>query len=100
MKIKTIDVNAKEWFDKVNGNSYFSGNIVINLGMKSEKTLTMPLEYGYGEFYLQKAMQNLALENLIKRETTKHGSLWNYCQDNNIILRTFKQENCLKRDLK
>ena len=99
MKVKTIDVNVKEWFDKHTGNSYFSGSIIINFGMKTEKTLSMPFQYGYGEFYLQKAMQGLALENLIKRETSKHASLWSYCKDNSIILRAFKQENCLKRDL-
>ena len=32
--IKTIDVNCKEWFDKLNGNSYFAGTISINYGLK------------------------------------------------------------------
>lgn len=26
--IKTIDVSAKEWFDKSAGNSYFSGQVI------------------------------------------------------------------------
>ena len=36
MKVKTIDVQVKEWFDKVNGNSYFAGIITINFGMKND----------------------------------------------------------------
>jgi len=39
MKIKTIDVNVKEWFDKVNGNSYFAGTVSLNFGMKTQKII-------------------------------------------------------------
>lgn len=39
MKIKTIDITAKEWFDRVNGNSYHSVRTVINYGMKDERVL-------------------------------------------------------------
>ena len=55
MKIKTIDVQAKEWFDKVNGNSYFSANISINFGMPSQKNLFIPFQYGYGSQYEHEA---------------------------------------------
>ena len=30
MIIKTIDINVKEWRDKINGNSYFAGEVVLN----------------------------------------------------------------------
>jgi len=36
--MKTIDINAKEWFDKINGNSYFAGTITLDFGMKTEET--------------------------------------------------------------
>jgi hypothetical protein len=39
MKIKTIDITALEWFDKVNGNSYFSATVTLNFGMKDQKIL-------------------------------------------------------------
>jgi len=42
--IKTLDIQAKEWFDKVNGNSYFSAQVTINFGMPDEKTLYAPLQ--------------------------------------------------------
>ncbi len=100
MRIKTIDLNAKEWFDKVNGNSYFSGNIVINFGMKSQNTLEMLFQYGYDESYVQVATEVLAAEwNRYIVLDHEHQPLWSYCRENNIILRTFKQDNCLKRDL-
>lgn len=98
MKIKTLDVNAKEWFDKLNGNSYFSGTVTINYGAKTEKTLIMPFQYGYGDHYQQMAFKLLQAEKIIKN-IDKMTSLWRYCRENNIILRTNKQENCKKRDL-
>jgi len=102
MKIKTIDVNAKEWFDKVNGNSYFSGTITLNFGTKTAKDYTMPFQYGYGNHYIDMAGQQLNKEGVVKLARHDNGSytpLWQYCKDNEIILRTSKQENCKKRQL-
>ena len=50
-KIKTLDVNAKEYFDKLNGNSHFSVQITINFGLKSEKMVYIPYQYGYESQY-------------------------------------------------
>ena len=102
LEIKTIDVNAKEWFDKINGNSYFSADITLNFDMDNQQILEMPFQYGYGEHYVDMANQKLQQEGYIKENRPKNGfyyPLWQYCKDNNIILRTNKQENCLKREL-
>lgn len=61
--MKSIDINAREWFDKINGNSYFSAQIVINYGMDSQRTYFLPFQYGYGEHYIHQAF-NLLLDNL------------------------------------
>lgn len=98
MKIKTIDVNAKEWFDKANGNSYFSATVTINYGMKNAKEIRLPFQYGYGEHYLDLAAQALE-ENKLLPFAIANRPLWRYCKDNNIILRASKKENCLKREL-
>lgn len=98
MKIKTIDINAKEWFDKTYGNSYFSANITINFGMKTEKSFSMPFQYGYGDHYIDMAFQELKKKGFIKNANERM-ALWAYCKDNGIILRYSKQENCKKRDL-
>ena len=97
MKIKTIDINAKEWFDKINGNSYFSAIITINYALKSEKTITLPFQYGYGDHYIHMASEVLLKQGYIK--VKNFTPLWNYCRENNIILRTSKQEKCLKREV-
>lgn len=64
MKIKTIDVNAKEWFDKVNGNSYFSAIITLNYGMKSDATIKLRFQYGYGSSYLDMTVKELVTRKL------------------------------------
>lgn len=103
-KIKTLDVTAKEWFDKVNGNSYFSARIVLNYGMPDEKTVTLPFQYGYGDHYKSETFNELMRAGIIT-DGIKHGNgstegLWQYCDRNKIILRTNKIENCRKKDLK
>jgi len=97
MKIKTIDINAKEWFDKVNGNSYFSCEIVINYRLKDQVTLKLPFQYGYGEQYEYEALKKIKEELKIKSDIA---SMWRFCDENKIVLRSNKQENCLKKDLK
>ncbi len=93
-KIKTIDIQAKEWFDKANGNSYFAGIITINFGMKNSQTIKMPFQYGYGETYLHTAIAILKGMELI---TTK--SQYELKQSG-IIIRANLQENCRLRDVK
>jgi hypothetical protein len=101
LKIKTIDVQAKEWFDKVNGNSYFSANVTINYGLENQQNIFLPFQYGYGSHYMDIAGQELLELKLVKKnDNNTFFQLWKYCQDNKIILRTSKRENCLKRELK
>jgi len=97
-KIKTIDVNVKEWFDKANGNSYFAGVVTINFGMKSERLYDLDFQYGYGDHYKDMALALLKQVEEIP-STNAITTLWKYCRNNDIILRTFKQENCKKREL-
>tara|TARA_Y100001937_G_scaffold118266_1_gene172442 strand:+ start:230 stop:568 length:339 start_codon:yes stop_codon:yes gene_type:complete len=98
MKIKTIDVNAKEWFDKIYGNSYFAGTITLNYGMKDEETFLMPFKYGYGSSYEQEAKAILTQFNKISGTWSK--PLRMYCRENNIIYRSSIIENCKKKQLK
>lgn len=96
--VKTIDVNALEWFDKVNGNSYFAGTVTINYGTDEAKTLTMPYQYGYGTSYQDEAFKVLTEANLLP--AGQYTSLYGQCKELGIILRTSKRENCKKAELK
>jgi hypothetical protein len=96
--IKTIDINAKEWFDKVNGNSYFAGTITLNYGMKSGETFLMPFQYGYGSSFEQEAKATLTQFNKISGAWSQPLSM--YCRENKILYRSSIIENCKKKELK
>ena len=95
MEIKTIDINAKEWRDKINGNSYFSARVIINYKLKDEISFILPFQYGYDNHYI-----DMGKEQIEKQLNLKKGLLSrDYLEDNKIILRANKQINCLKREL-
>jgi len=101
--IKTIDIQAFEWFDKVNGNSYFAAIITTDFGTPEAKEYRVPFEYGYGDFYIQAAAQKPDELGVIPREHYSNGSseaLWRYCQREGIILRKSKQTGCKKAEVK
>ena len=98
-KIKTIDVVVKEWFDKTYGNSYFGGNITINYGMKSSEIIPIPFQYGYGDHYRHIAFSLLQSNGYIPNNLDMGERGWRYYEQNNIIARHTKYENCLKREV-
>jgi len=94
--IRTIDINAKEWFDKTYGNSYFSAIITLNYGLESMKKIPLHFQYGYGDHCVDMAKKELIERELIPKDIS---ALWSYCEENGIPLRLSKEENCLKRDV-
>lgn len=97
-KVKTIDVNVLEWFDRVNGNSYFAGTVSVNYGTKTAQTFNLPFQYGYGDHYKDIALQKLKSEGFFPEYKDDHLRLWEL-RDKGIVIRTNKQENCKKREL-
>lgn len=59
-QIKSLLIHGKEWFDRANGNSYHSARYTVNFGMKSERSFSVPYQYGYGSCYLQSVAQDIA----------------------------------------
>jgi hypothetical protein len=55
----------------------------------------LPFQYGYGDHFIDMAQEEIEKQLNIKIDS----SLWRYCEDNNIILRTDKKTNCLKKDV-
>jgi len=93
--MKTLDINAREWFDKINGNSYFSASVVIDYGLSTHKKYFLPFQYGYGDSFQWASFEHLKKVGEIP-ENINH--LWQL-RDNGVIIRTNKI-NSLKRDLK
>jgi hypothetical protein len=93
VKVQTIDINAKEWFDKVNGNSYFAGYVTINYGHPDAQNINMPFQYGYGDSYQYAAM------TLLKEKGFTEAKYMHDLRDLNIIVRYNIQRGCKKREL-
>lgn len=110
--MKTLDINTIEWFDKVNGNTYFASRLTVNYGLDEtlkkehvyspseyyeEKEFVLPFQYGYGSQSEYEAVKTLK-ENGYFPEC-KNTGLYRFCEENNIILRVNKRSG-LKRELK
>ena len=97
IKIKTIDIQAREWFDKTYGNSYFSMDITINYGLKNCVSYYVPMQYGYGDHYKDMAFKYLKSLGYFKNDTEN----WYHktYENEKIIVRHNKLINCLKREL-
>jgi hypothetical protein len=46
MTIHSIDIISKTWRDKINGNSYSSGWLVLNWGLTDEASYPISFQYG------------------------------------------------------
>jgi len=103
-KISSISILAKEWFDKINGNSYFSAEIIVNKDRPDEKIFSLPYQGGYGDAYLHEATTKLRNEHMlpgfIEYANGLNETLKVYCERNGISLLWYKQIGCKKRDLK
>ena len=100
MKTKTKKTNkiiiiAKEWLDRIYGNSYFAVKIELE-----NETLLIPFTYGYDEAYLYEAINLLIKANYLPTTVQNAWTLKNYCNDNKIVLHYGIERNCLKRELK
>ena len=97
-KTRSITIIGRRWFDKINGNTYFSAVGLVNGELKIE----INYEYGYGNTYQHRVgneLDRLGYINLKKYEHGGHESLWRYCENNNIKLYSTVVDVARKRDL-
>ncbi len=94
--MKTLDINARSWYDKVNGNSYFSAEIVLDYGTETERRYFLPFQYGYGDHYQYETINELKRQ---KEIDDKISMLYQLRDEQNVIVRASKIDT-LKRNLK
>ena len=98
MKTRKIKfaVNVVKWFDKINGNTYHSVNI---LDTRTGKRYVLPqvYTYGYGDSYKQSTI-DILLENKLIPAKYKD-NLYLYDRENNYPIE-YNVINGLKRDMK
>lgn len=94
LKIHTVDIAAKEWFDKINGNSYFAAQIIINYQLENETYTYLPFQYGYGGQYEQEAISTLKDLGYTTCKSFKE------LREAGAIIRSNKTDKCLLREVK
>jgi hypothetical protein len=92
--MKTIEIQAKQWRDKVNGNSYFSAKMYVDFGLESEQTFVLPFQYGYGEQYRHASLE------LLKQQGKLQDGTWQELQAKGIKLLARIEKDCKKLDVK
>ena len=98
-KPKSIIIIAREWHDKINGNSYFSATVYVDDYLYAR----LPFQYGYGDCYIDVARDTMVQRGrLPKVPVYRYGmqQLWQYCQDNDIALHSEKVRVARQRDAK
>ena len=68
--LESIFVEGRLWLDKTYGNTYFSNRVWIN----GKVAFEMPMEYGYEEQYVYRAVQEMFARGYFKGE--KIFSIW------------------------
>lgn len=92
MEKKIIQVTAKEWFDKINGNSYFSAKIWLD----DELIAVLPMQYGYSDTYKYESTAKLKELGILKSSSPHCSQIE---KDNNVKFLFTKHENCKKKDV-
>ena len=100
--VKTGDnivIIGRRWFDRVNGNTYFSANGLIN----GVEVISISYEYGYGEQYADRIYQELEkagyLPDVIHHNNGSNEPLWQYCKRKGITKYTSVSDVSRKKDL-
>jgi hypothetical protein len=72
---RSLFIECREWFDKVNGNSYFSARIFVDGG----QVAILPFQYGYGDQFLYESQKKLLELGYIPQES-KNAGLWSIAE--------------------
>ena len=72
---RSLFIECREWFDKINGNSYFSARLWVDGG----QVAILPFQYGYGEQFIYEAQKKL-LELGYLPQGGKNRGLWSIAE--------------------
>lgn len=73
---KSLFIEGREWFDKVNGNSYFSARIWVD----GAQIAILPFQYGYGDQFQHEAQKKL-LDLGWLPQAGKSNGLWSIAKE-------------------
>lgn len=98
--MKTLTILGRRWFQKTYGNTYHTADIFVN----GKLIHTLPVAYGYGEMYLQRAAEWLRQTGYLypqHAETDPTGPihLTSWAKNNGVTLAYSAADVARRRDL-
>jgi len=94
-----ITIIGRRWFDRINGNTYFSAVGLIN----GKEVVNIPFSYGYGEQYIYEVYKEMQQAGYMPDvEQYKNGgckSLWQYAEDKGFTYYNTVSDVKRKKDL-
>jgi hypothetical protein len=95
----SITIIGRRWFDRINGNTYFSAVGIIN----GIEVVHIPFEYGYGNHYEDRIFQELEKAGYcpdVEHYNNGGGErAWKYCERKGITLYATHSDVNRKKDL-
>jgi hypothetical protein len=97
---RCVEIRGRRWFQRSYGNTYHTAHAFID----GQHVLTVPRQYGYGDQYLDSAMEGLERAGLVpprERNPRTNGSeaLWQWRERHGINLDTSVEDVPRQRDL-
>jgi len=90
---KVIEIATREWFDKVNGNSYWSAHVFVNTSPDARDAYVFTFQYGY-----DRHGESVVLDTLTKLgaiPSARHYDL----KDAGVMVISHKRTGCRKSEL-
>ena len=93
---KQITISGKRWFEKTNGNTYFSCDIFVN----GTPVNRIPFNYGYGSMYEQAAIEWLENNGHLKKdEKGKYTPRWVHEENEDVKIISVVSDVSRRKDL-
>ena len=91
-KIKSITIIGRRWFDKINGNTYFSSVGLVD----GVPVVNIPFQYGYGEQYEHETWKEICK---VAKISNNDAYGYSYCKSNDINYYNTVSDVARRKDL-
>lgn len=71
----SIVIVGRRWFQRTYGNTYNTVQITIDGTEAGRQEFELPMEYGYGDYYYQRAVEWLVANGWLNCNKNSHGGL-------------------------
>lgn len=93
--MKTIEIQARRWFQSSYGNTYFTGEIYVNDALAA----TIKNQYGYGDHCAYELLDAAIKAGILPEKERNTQAPWKYAEDNGFNLLVNIKDVKRKKDM-